>query len=60
MKNWPRKLESIHASEHDKDKRKVANAWKRVDEKLGFEEGNTSIKTCVHCPMSVYRSKKYE
>ena len=29
------------ASEHYKDKRKVANAWKRVDEQLGFEEGNT-------------------
>ena len=26
-------------SEHYKDKRKVANAWKRVDE-IGFEEGN--------------------
>ena len=28
------------ASEHCKDKRKVANAWKRLDEQLGFEEGN--------------------
>ena len=30
------------ASEHHMDKRKVANAWKRVDEQLGFGEGNTS------------------
>ena len=29
------------ASEHYKDKRKVSNAWKLVDEQLGFEEGNT-------------------
>ena len=29
------------ASEHYKDKRKVANAWKRVDEQLGSEEANT-------------------
>ena len=30
------------ASEHYEDKRKVANAWKRIDEQLGFEEGDTS------------------
>ena len=29
------------ASEHYKDKRKEANAWKHVDEQIGFEEGNT-------------------
>ena len=27
--------------EHYKDKIKVVNAWKPVDEQLGFEEGNT-------------------
>ena len=29
------------ALEHYKDKRNVANAWKRVDEQLGLERGNT-------------------
>ena len=32
------------ASQHYKDKRKVADVWKRVDEQRGFEEGNTSKK----------------
>lgn len=30
-------------SEHYYDKRKVANAWKYVDEQFGFEEGNTLL-----------------
>ena len=44
LKSWPRKLENIHASitKHRSiiGKRKVANAWKRVDEQLTFEEYN--------------------
>ena len=31
------------ASEHYMNKGKVANAWKRVDEQLGVEKGNTSF-----------------